>query len=101
MALTHAQLVAAEFKEILHQYPEPQIQVLRLLNLPPELLFHIMEVAGMEGARLLGSTCKLLRAISLPFIYRVRRYCTCVIYSNILTMIPVTSTIPGICPSLG
>lgn len=58
------------------QYPEPKMQVRNLLDLPPELLHRIMEVAGVEGARQLGSACKLLRDVSRPYIYQVRPYST-------------------------
>ena len=60
-----------QIPEILKKYPEPKFQVRRLLDLPPELLHYIMDVADPEVARNLGATCRMLRRLSLWYSYRV------------------------------
>ncbi|TFK56595.1 hypothetical protein OE88DRAFT_1803274 [Heliocybe sulcata] len=60
-------------KKALRKHPEPIFQKLPLPDLPTELLEQIMSSLGQSKARLLGSTCRLLREISLRFgIYEYR-----------------------------
>ncbi|KAI0076029.1 hypothetical protein K474DRAFT_1708540 [Panus rudis PR-1116 ss-1] len=48
---------------------KPKLQKLCLHHLPPELLVMIMEYLPTKDALHLGSTCRLLREISMPFIH--------------------------------
>ncbi|EMD34022.1 hypothetical protein CERSUDRAFT_97948 [Gelatoporia subvermispora B] len=50
----------------------PKFQKLCLLDLPPELHYHIMRHAATEDVRRLGATCRVLREISISFIYERR-----------------------------
>jgi hypothetical protein len=63
-----------EFQECLAENPEPRFQVTCLVDLPPELLQYIMSVPDIDVSRLLGSTCRGLRSLSLPYIFRVSTY---------------------------
>ncbi|KAI0076005.1 hypothetical protein K474DRAFT_1311776 [Panus rudis PR-1116 ss-1] len=51
---------------------QPKIQQLCLHHLPPELLIMIMERLCSHDALRFGSTCRLLRELSLPYIYSSR-----------------------------
>lgn len=55
----------------LKQSPHPVFQKMCLTDLPSELLHIIVRSTDHNEARLLGSTCKLLRDISRFYIYRV------------------------------
>lgn len=52
-------------------HPTPKFQLLCLRDLPPELIHYIMDIAGVDGARRLGATCRLLREISSSYIFEV------------------------------
>ncbi|KAL0066379.1 hypothetical protein AAF712_006638 [Marasmius tenuissimus] len=52
---------------------QPKFQKLRILDLPPELIYHIFDLASLRQARLLASTCKALHSIGAsPSLYRKR-----------------------------
>ncbi|OBZ72252.1 hypothetical protein A0H81_07928 [Grifola frondosa] len=51
---------------------EPIFQRIFLLDLPPEILHYIMDVAGLDETRRLGGCCRILREISIPYIYTSR-----------------------------
>ena len=68
---THLTPSIEETKAVFKHHPEPQIQRRNLLDLPPELLHQVMAAAYADDAMRLGSTCKLLREISLQYIYQV------------------------------
>lgn len=65
-------VLSAETWGCINSHPGPQIQSLCLLDLPPELLDHVMVFARTDGSRRLGSTCRVLRTISTPYIFKVR-----------------------------
>ncbi|CAL1716977.1 unnamed protein product [Somion occarium] len=48
----------------------PKFQTLCLHHLPPELLLYIVEIAGVDLAQKLGTTCRLLRDISFPYVFK-------------------------------
>ncbi|KAJ8087570.1 hypothetical protein PM082_006401 [Marasmius tenuissimus] len=51
----------------------PKIQKLSIMDLPPELIHYVFEVASLKQARLLASTCKRMQHIGTsPHIYRTR-----------------------------
>lgn len=64
---------ADEVKSLLLDGSTPVFQKLYLLDLPPELILHIMELSGVHGARHLAATCRSLRTVSLSYIYQSRR----------------------------
>ncbi|KAJ8087416.1 hypothetical protein PM082_006246 [Marasmius tenuissimus] len=52
---------------------QPRFQKLHFLDLPPELIYHIFNLASIRQARLLASTCKALQNIGTsPSLYRKR-----------------------------
>ncbi|GJE96189.1 hypothetical protein PsYK624_123820 [Phanerochaete sordida] len=61
-----------EVKASLQASPQPKLQTLCLLDLPPELLHLVMQLCGVDGARRLGATCHSLREVSVPYIYLER-----------------------------
>ncbi|KAJ8087533.1 hypothetical protein PM082_006364 [Marasmius tenuissimus] len=50
----------------------PKFQKLLLTDLPSELIHHIFSIATLPQARLLASTCKLLKAIGVSYLYHTR-----------------------------
>ncbi|CAL1706712.1 unnamed protein product [Somion occarium] len=56
------------------QNPTPRFQTLCLHDLPPELLHNIVEIAGIDLARKLGTTCRLLREISFSYMFKDHRF---------------------------
>ncbi|KAJ3480282.1 hypothetical protein NLI96_g8463 [Meripilus lineatus] len=57
----------------LSEHPIPIFQTLRLQDLPPQLIHHIIEVADMDVRRLLGSTSKYCREVASSYIYTFRQ----------------------------
>ena len=51
--------------------PQPKIQQLLLLDLPAEVLDHIMHLSSLENLRTWSSACKLLRDHALKYVYEV------------------------------
>ncbi|KAL1665178.1 hypothetical protein GGF50DRAFT_126603 [Schizophyllum commune] len=49
--------------------PQPKIQQLLLLDLPAEVLDHIMHLSSLEDLRTWSSACKLLRDHALKYVY--------------------------------
>ena len=52
--------------------PTPIFQKMLLRDLPPELIHHIMQLAGTHDARVLGSASRYFRGFAMSYIYRVR-----------------------------
>ena len=65
--------------------PQPQIQQLLLLDLPAEVLDHIMHLSSLEDLRTWSSMCKLLRDHALKYVYEVSLHphvvCPCIAQS--------------------
>ena len=57
--------------DFLIEHPEPVFQKILLQDLPVGLLHRIMDIAGLEGARLLGSASHSLRDIASSHVYSV------------------------------
>ena len=54
-------------------HPKPKFQSLLLLHLPPEILHIILddETGNYKVARLSSATCRYLRTIAHPYIFKV------------------------------
>ncbi|KAI5887254.1 uncharacterized protein SCHCODRAFT_02752734 [Schizophyllum commune H4-8] len=64
--------IMAEFEaweKVVEKYPRPQFQILLLLDLPLEILAHIMSVSSMVQRRRWHMTCKALQEQASQFIY--------------------------------
>ncbi|KAI0951020.1 hypothetical protein AcW1_008175 [Taiwanofungus camphoratus] len=64
-----------ETGDLIQKHPIPKFQVLYFSDLPPELIHHVMDLADIDGARLLGSTCRVLRDMSISYVYERRTIC--------------------------
>ncbi|CCM06320.1 uncharacterized protein FIBRA_08572 [Fibroporia radiculosa] len=64
--------LAEQMKGLLSSESQPIFQKLFLLDLPPEIIHHVMELTDVEGARLLGATCHAMYDISLSHKYKCR-----------------------------
>ncbi|KAL0066373.1 hypothetical protein AAF712_006632 [Marasmius tenuissimus] len=49
-----------------------KVQKLRITDLPPELVHHIFSFTSLSQARLLASTCKLMKEIGVSYLYHTR-----------------------------
>ncbi|KAK1216354.1 hypothetical protein PQX77_021024 [Marasmius sp. AFHP31] len=49
-----------------------KLQKLLITDLPPELVHHIFSFASLSQARLLASTCKLMKEIGVSYLYHTR-----------------------------
>lgn len=66
-----ASLYTDQVKALLAQDSEPRFQRLVLLDLPPEVLGHILDFVDVGGARLLAATCHVLRELAILYAFRV------------------------------
>lgn len=60
----------------LRRCPVPKFQVLRLTDLPVEVLDNVINLVSIAQAKLLSSTCRLLNNISQGHIFQVSS-CLC------------------------
>ncbi|KAL6302509.1 hypothetical protein BKA93DRAFT_397928 [Sparassis latifolia] len=65
--------MAVHLERVMEKHPKPIFQQLFLLDLPPELIHHVMACHDVQTARLLGATCRHLHEISVSHIYQSRR----------------------------
>lgn len=67
--------------------PQPKIQQLLLLDLPAEVLDHVMHLSSLEDLRKWSSVCKLLRDHALKYVYEVSLHphalCLCIAQSGL------------------
>ena len=59
------------WEKVVEKYPRPQFRTLLLLDLPLEILAHIMSVSDMVQRRRWYMTCKLLQEQASQLIYEV------------------------------
>ncbi|KAH9928420.1 hypothetical protein B0H21DRAFT_121876 [Amylocystis lapponica] len=62
----------SELREMMKDHPKAIFQKRILVDLPPELIYAIMEVAELDAARCLGATCHALHELSRPYIFKAR-----------------------------
>lgn len=58
----------------LRRRPAPRFQILRLTDLPVEVLDNVINLASIAQAKILSSTCHLLNNIGQSHIFQVRSY---------------------------
>ena len=73
----------------------PIFQQLCLVHLPFELIHYIMRLSHPNDARRLGSTCRMLREISLSYIYTVRLHSHTRSQPNYLKIMPIDLSSPS------
>ena len=61
-------------KQITESKGKPKIQKLFLLDLPDELLDLVLQQGGSNVVRLLSRTCRHMRTLVTPYIYRVSQH---------------------------
>lgn len=63
--------MAADVHTLLTRSRKPKLQQLKLLDLPPEILYQCIEAAELRDTRSLSATCQRLRVLASPYIFKV------------------------------
>ena len=59
------------WETVVEKDPHPRFQVLCLLDLPPEILNHVMSVSDQDQCKRWYMTCKSLQELAFNFVYEV------------------------------
>ncbi|KAL1683004.1 hypothetical protein EV122DRAFT_202152 [Schizophyllum commune] len=62
------------WEKVVEKDPHPRFQVLCLLDLPPEILNHVMSVSDQDQCKRWYMTCKSLQELAYNFVYETIEY---------------------------